>query len=57
MIIISCVVIGGVIGFIFAFNKKDKCFLSHDWEYLGDWGTTYQQKRCRRCGKLKIVDQ
>jgi len=31
------------------------CF--HDWEYLGGWGRTYQQKKCRKCGKLKIISQ
>lgn len=36
-------------------DDDDKC--QHDWEYIGDWGITYQQKRCKICKKLKIVDQ
>lgn len=29
----------------------------HNWEYLGEFGFVYQQKRCKICGRLKIVNQ
>jgi hypothetical protein len=29
----------------------------HEWEYLGSFGISYQQKRCKTCGKLKIEEQ
>ncbi len=31
------------------------CF--HKWEYISEYGWTYQQKRCKKCDKLKIVSQ
>jgi hypothetical protein len=31
------------------------CF--HKWVYVGTFGITYQQKKCRKCNKLKIVNQ
>lgn len=36
-----------------------KCWwiFGHDWEWLGQWGLTYQQAKCRKCGKLKVVPQ
>lgn len=37
------------------------CFLFgtcyHKWEYRGEVGITYQQKRCKKCGKLVIETQ
>jgi hypothetical protein len=40
-------------------KKIKKCWwiFNHDWEYLGVWGLTKQQKKCKKCGKLKIVNQ
>lgn len=32
-------------------------FHIHEWEYLGKWGISLQQKRCKICNKLKIVSQ
>lgn len=29
---------------------------SHDWVYK-DWGITYQEKRCKKCGIAKIVSK
>ena len=39
--------------------KEKKCWwiFNHSWEYLGNWGILYQQKKCTKCGKLKIVGQ
>lgn len=45
------------VAFIFWLSIVKLSYCQHDWEYLGEWGITYQQKKCRKCGKLKIVDQ
>jgi len=29
----------------------------HTWEYLEKYGLSYQQKKCQKCGKLKIESQ
>ena len=47
--------IGIIIFGIFIYKAIFGCF--HEWEYLREWGITYQQKRCKKCGKLKIVSQ
>ena len=38
---------------------KNRCSKGgfHDWEYLGSWGITFQKKKCKKCNKLKIIDQ
>ncbi len=41
-------------------NQWPKYFCSkgkkHDWIYK-DWGITYQEKRCKKCGIAKIVSK
>lgn len=40
---------------IFKMLFPNKC--RHEWEYLGEHGITFQQKKCKKCNKLKIVSQ
>lgn len=51
-IVLFLVVIIVVLGFR---TSGFTCF--HKWEYIGNWGITYQQKKCKKCNKLKIISQ
>lgn len=40
-------------------EKERKCWwwFFHDWEFLREYGFTYQQLKCKKCGRLKITRQ
>lgn len=51
-------VIFGIVVFILIMGLITDWFNCwHTWEYVGTFGITFQQKKCKKCGKLKIVNQ
>jgi len=48
-------IIGIIIFLGFIYKSLFGCF--HKWEFVREVGITYQQMRCKKCGKLKIIDQ
>lgn len=60
-----CVIVGFVIGtaswfFLYAMmsecvDKNDPC--NHEWGKWERYGLSYQQRRCKRCGKYEIEEQ